>query len=602
MSLVVIEKYLSWQRSICGVEAASTAVAVEERPSEPSAEQTRRGQRRGGENERPRRAQQVAEATVEYVVAPSAEVKAEPVVEVVVEPKAEPVAEPKPESEPVAESVAEPKAEPVMELKPEPVVEAVAEPVAEPVVEVVAEPVAEPVAEAEVEAESELLTQGVEREEPKTLGDWRVPEAVREHPEDVLFQDFPLDIRILRAVLDDLHFTKCTPIQGLTLPHALAGKDIAGKAQTGTGKTATFLIAMLQRYLQGGGATERAANEPFALALAPTRELAIQIAHDANALCAYCHFKTVAVYGGMDYDRQRRLLNEHPDLVVATPGRLIDFLQQHAVSLDKVETLIIDEADRMLDMGFIPDVKRIISRLRGPETRQTMLFSATLSHDIMNLASRWMRPDPIRMEVEPEHIVAEGIEETVYSATSREKLPILLWTLSHEDCHRVLIFRNRRSEVEALHDELKRFGVESEMLSGDVDQKKRLRILEDFRTGKVKVIVATDVAGRGIHVDDVSHVINYDFPYEAEDYVHRVGRTARAGHKGRAISFADEESSFVIPDIETYIGRSLPITQPEEEMLQLPEGYRNVRPKAEQSHSRQRLANGGRPRRGGFRR
>ena len=602
MSLVVIEKYLSWQRSICGVEAASTAVAVEERPSEPSAEQTRRGQRRGGENERPGRAQQVAEATVEYVVAPSAEVKAEPVVEAVVEPKAEPVAEPKPESEPVAESVAEPKAEPVMELKPEPVVEAVAEPKAEPVVEVVAEPVAEPVAEAEVEAESELLTQGVEREEPKTLGDWRVPEAVREHPEDVLFQDFPLDIRILRAVLDDLHFTKCTPIQGLTLPHALAGKDIAGKAQTGTGKTATFLIAMLQRYLQGGGATERAANEPFALALAPTRELAIQIAHDANALCAYCHFKTVAVYGGMDYDRQRRLLNEHPDLVVATPGRLIDFLQQHAVSLDKVETLIIDEADRMLDMGFIPDVKRIISRLRGPETRQTMLFSATLSHDIMNLASRWMRPDPIRMEVEPEHIVAEGIEETVYSATSREKLPILLWTLSHEDCHRVLIFRNRRSEVEALHDELKRFGVESEMLSGDVDQKKRLRILEDFRTGKVKVIVATDVAGRGIHVDDVSHVINYDFPYEAEDYVHRVGRTARAGHKGRAISFADEESSFVIPDIETYIGRSLPITQPEEEMLQLPEGYRNVRPKAEQSHSRQRLANGGRPRRGGFRR
>ena len=602
MSLVVIEKYLSWQRSICGVEAASTAVAVEERPSEPSAEQTRRGQRRGGENERPGRAQQVAEATVEYVVAPSAEVKAEPVVEAVVEPKAEPVAEPKPESEPVAESVAEPKAEPVMELKPEPVVEAVAEPKAEPVVEVVAEPVAEPVAEAEVEAESELLTQGVEREEPKTLGDWRVPEAVREHPEDVLFQDFPLDIRILRAVLDDPHFTKCTPIQGLTLPHALAGKDIAGKAQTGTGKTATFLIAMLQRYLQGGGATERAANEPFALALAPTRELAIQIAHDANALCAYCHFKTVAVYGGMDYDRQRRLLNEHPDLVVATPGRLIDFLQQHAVSLDKVETLIIDEADRMLDMGFIPDVKRIISRLRGPETRQTMLFSATLSHDIMNLASRWMRPDPIRMEVEPEHIVAEGIEETVYSATSREKLPILLWTLSHEDCHRVLIFRNRRSEVEALHDELKRFGVESEMLSGDVDQKKRLRILEDFRTGKVKVIVATDVAGRGIHVDDVSHVINYDFPYEAEDYVHRVGRTARAGHKGRAISFADEESSFVIPDIETYIGRSLPITQPEEEMLQLPEGYRNVRPKAEQSHSRQRLANGGRPRRGGFRR
>lgn len=454
----------------------------------------------------------------------------------------------------------------------------------------------------------EVEAQPERHEEPKAMNGWVMPPAVREHPSDIVFQDFPLDPRIQRALLEDLKFTKCTPIQGLTLPHALAGADIAGKAQTGTGKTATFLISMLQRFL-GEKGDKRAPNQPYALALAPTRELAIQIAHDANSLTAYCHFKTVAVYGGMDYERQRRLLNSNVDLVVATPGRLIDFLQQHVLNLDAIQVLIIDEADRMLDMGFIPDVKRIVSRLKGPETRQTMLFSATLNNDIMNLAARWMRPNPVKMEVEPEHIVADGIDETVYALRAEEKLPALLWTLSHEDCRRVLIFRNRRSEVESLHEELMRYGVASEMLSGDVDQKKRLRILEDFKSGKIQVIVATDVAGRGIHVDDVTHVINYDFPYEAEDYVHRVGRTARAGHRGRAISFADEYSSFVIPDIEKFISRPLPITQPTDEMLKLPEAFRNIRPRNEKPHSMSSHARsgnggyrGGRVRRGGPRR
>ena len=420
------------------------------------------------------------------------------------------------------------------------------------------------------EVDDEKLAGQAENREVRSIGKWEVPPAVREKEGDILFQDFPLDPRILRALLEDLQFKKCTPIQGMVLPHALAGDDIAGKAQTGTGKTAAFLITMLYHFLSRPHAP-REPNQPFALALAPTRELAIQIAHDANALCAYCHFNTVAVYGGMDYDRQRRLLHSNVDLVVATPGRLIDYLGSHVVNLDRVEVLVIDEADRMLDMGFIPDVKRIIYRLGTPEGRQTMLFSATLNHDIMNLASRWMRPNPAVLEAEPEHVVADGVDETIYAVTSAEKMPVLLWTLRHEDCHRVLIFRNRRRDVEELHAELQRCGIASEMLSGDVDQKKRLRILEDFKTGKTQVIVATDVAGRGIHVDDVTHVINYDFPYEAEDYVHRVGRTARAGHRGRAISFADEESAFVVPDIEKYIARPLPITQPEEEMLQWPE-------------------------------
>lgn len=402
---------------------------------------------------------------------------------------------------------------------------------------------------------------------PPSMEGWKIPSGDRQAPDEVLFQDFPLDPRILRAIVDDLQFRICSPIQALALPHVLANKDIAGKAQTGTGKTAAFLVGILQKYL-APNARQRDQRQPMALALAPTRELALQIAKDAEELSVYSAMRTVAVFGGMDYERQKRLLNDGVDLVVATPGRLIDFLRQGAVDCSKLDTLVIDEADRMLDMGFIPDVTRIIAQLPKPEERQTMLFSATLSRDIMNLASRWMRPDPVVVEIEPEHIIASGIEETIYAVSTAEKMPVLLWTLENEACERVLIFRNRRRDVEELHRQLQRYGVGSEILSGDVEQKKRLRILEDFREGTTKVIVATDVAGRGIHVDNISHVINYDLPYEAEDYVHRIGRTARAGSSGRAISFADEDCSFVIPDIEEYIDRALPITTPSEAMIQ----------------------------------
>ncbi|MDD4098585.1 MAG: DEAD/DEAH box helicase [Lentisphaeria bacterium] len=402
---------------------------------------------------------------------------------------------------------------------------------------------------------------------------WTAPAGERQSPDEKLFQDLDLDPRLLRAIVDELKFRICSPIQAAALPSLLAGRDLAGRAQTGTGKTAAFLITILQRFLTQPQ-RDRDPWQPMAIVLAPTRELALQIAKDAAALSAYCPFTTVAVYGGMDYDRQRSLLAKGVDLVVATPGRLIDYLRQHVVDLSTVEVVVIDEADRMLDMGFIPDVKRIVGHLPKAETRQTMLFSATLSRDIMNLAARWMRPEPVIVEVEPEHVVADGIEEIVYSVTTHEKLPVLLWTLAHEKCERVLIFRNRRRDVEQLHDQLVRCGVPCDMLSGDVDQKKRLRLLEDFRRGAIKVIVATDVAGRGIHVDDITHVINYDLPYEAEDYVHRIGRTARAGQTGRAISFACEEGAFVIPAIEKYIDRALPITQPEADMVVMPEGMK----------------------------
>lgn len=403
----------------------------------------------------------------------------------------------------------------------------------------------------------------------KQLGGWMPPQVHRQSAGDVLFQDFPLDNRILKAVLHDLQFQKCTPIQALALPYVMQGVDIAGKAQTGTGKTAVFLITMLQAFLRSE--VSRKLNQPFGLVLAPTRELALQIAKDAEMLSAYTSLRTVAVFGGMDYDRQRRLLGSGCDLVVATPGRLIDYLRSQVVDFSALQVLVLDEADRMLDMGFIPDVKRIISHLPPATARQTMLFSATLSPDIMNLASRWMRPGPAVLETEPEHVVADGIDEVVYACTSQEKLAILLWHLRQDSCQRALIFRNRRKDVEDLHFRLLRYGIAAEMLSGDVDQKKRLRLLEEFRSGQIRVVVATDVAGRGLHVDNVTHVFNYDLPYEAEDYVHRIGRTARAGQKGQAISFAGEDCAFVIPDIEQYIGRPLPISQAGEEMLVLPE-------------------------------
>ena len=450
----------------------------------------------------------------------------------------------------------------------------------------------------------------------KSLGDWTVPDIVSRKEGKAYFQDFDLDKRLLKAIIDDLQFKACTPVQKLALPEALAGKDVTGKAQTGTGKTAVFLISIIQSFLhakeESTDQEPRKPNQPFALVLAPTRELAIQIARDAEELSVYTEMHSVAVYGGMEYDRQKRLLNAGCDLVLATPGRLLDYLQQGALDLSKLKVLIIDEADRMLDMGFIPDVKRIIGYTPAPAQRQTMLFSATLSQDILNLASRWMRPDPKIIEIDPEQIVAKGIEEIIYACTSKEKLPMMLWLLQHDDCGRVLIFRNRRADVDYLHSKLLQYGIAAEKLSGDVEQHKRLRILEAFRQGSVKVIVATDVAGRGIHVDEVTHVFNYDLPYEAEDYVHRIGRTARAGQEGKAISFAGEDCAFVIPEIETYIGRSLPISLPEESMLQMPaavkkphagiadDSKKQLAPK--KSRRRSRRPRDGRVRRGGPRR
>ncbi|MDO5463140.1 MAG: DEAD/DEAH box helicase, partial [bacterium] len=380
------------------------------------------------------------------------------------------------------------------------------------------------------------------------------------------FVDFGLPGEILHAVAD-LEFQYCTPIQAQSLEFSLEGKNVAGRAQTGTGKTAAFLIAVLTRYLRTPERRNLKPGTPRALILAPTRELVIQICKDAEALGKYCgDVRSLAVYGGMDYDRQRHELEDAPvDILVATPGRLIDFVRNHIINLRLVDTLVIDEADRMLDMGFIPDVRAIVNRLPDRDRRCTMLYSATLNDTVMNLAAMWMR-DPIRVEVESETMTTETIRQVVYIARSEEKFKLLYNHLVKYSDARTIIFCNRKFTTERICENLRRRGIPCEMLSGDVNQVRRLKILEAFRAGDVRTVVATDVAGRGIHVDDIAFVVNYDFPYEPEDYVHRIGRTGRAGHTGTAISFADEDESFIIPDIEAYIKEPLKCVMPEEWM------------------------------------
>ena len=401
----------------------------------------------------------------------------------------------------------------------------------------------------------------------KKQSSWSIEHfQVPEKPGEVRFHDLGLPDPIMHAVAD-LGFKYCTPIQAKVLIHAHAGQNISGRAQTGTGKTAAFLITIFSKFLQDPIQGERPAGSPRALVLAPTRELAIQIAKDAEDLGKYCHFNCLAIYGGLEVKRQQRRLDKAPvDLIVATPGRLLDFVKRGSIKLKDVEILVIDEADRMLDMGFIPEVKRIIRETPPKNHRRTMLFSATLTEDVLRLASQWM-PDPVICEVEPEHVAVETVNQIVYIVTSRDKFKLLYNILKKRADDRTLIFCNRRDHTQALVNKLKKHGIACELLSGAVPQNKRLRILEDFRTGTVQVVVATDVAGRGLHVKDIGLVVNYEFPYEPEDYVHRIGRTGRAGMAGTSISFACEDESFIIPAIEEYIGNPLHCVLPEEGLL-----------------------------------
>ena len=384
------------------------------------------------------------------------------------------------------------------------------------------------------------------------------------------FHDLGLSDLLLHAI-SDLGFEYCTPIQAELLPSSLSGKDAGGRAQTGTGKTAAFLITVITRMLNKPIQDKRKPGMPRVLVLAPTRELVVQISEEARHLSKYTDLNTISVFGGMDYEKQRKQLSSDAvDIVVATPGRLLDFQRRRDISLKKIEMLIIDEADRMLDMGFIPDVKKIIYSTPAKDKRQTLLFSATLSGEITRLASQWTH-NSVTVEIEPEQIAVETVDQVVYIVTTEDKFALLFNIIHRQNLKRALIFCNRRDEVRGLAKMLTRHGINCSTLSGDIPQKKRIRRLEAFKTGNIRVLVATDVAGRGIHIEGMDHVINFMLPHDPEDYVHRIGRTGRAGATGTSVSFADEKDAFYIPAIEVFIEQKLNCIEPKEEWLTLPE-------------------------------
>jgi len=369
-------------------------------------------------------------------------------------------------------------------------------------------------------------------------------------------------------------FEYCTPIQEMTLPPLLEKRDLAGKAQTGTGKTAAFLLASFTRLLNNPLTIGRKNGTPRMVVLAPTRELAMQIHKDACELGIFTALNTAVVFGGMDHEKQRMTLDCQLDVLIGTPGRVIDYSRSGALDLSEVEILVIDEADRMLDMGFIPDVKRIVSQMPRKGERQTLLFSATLDDSILRLAAGWLA-EPVVLESEPEKMVSDNINQTFYSVLREEKLALLLHILKTMEYERVIIFGNRKDVNLRLQYDLARYGFSVPLLSGDISQEKRIKILEKFRSGKDKIVIATDVAARGIHVDDVSLVINYDLPEQPEDYIHRIGRTGRAGNTGTSISFLCEYGAYYLPAIEELLDSRFSSILPTEEMLQLPPEVEN---------------------------
>ncbi|KFN49867.1 ATP-dependent RNA helicase RhlB [Arenimonas composti] len=383
---------------------------------------------------------------------------------------------------------------------------------------------------------------------------------------DISFSSFALHPALL-AGLEAAGFTRCTPIQALTLPIALQGRDVAGQAQTGTGKTLAFLVALMNRLLTRPALAERKPEDPRALILAPTRELAIQIHKDAVKFGADLGLRFALVYGGVDYDKQRELLQQGVDVIIATPGRLIDYVKQHkVVSLHACEVCVLDEADRMFDLGFIKDIRFLLRRMPIRTERQTLLFSATLSHRVLELAYEHMN-EPEKLVVETETITAAKVRQLVYFPADEEKIPLLIGLLTRSEGHRTMVFVNTKVWVERVARALEKAGFRVGVLSGDVPQKKRESLLGRFQKGQLDILVATDVAARGLHIDGVSHVYNYDLPFDAEDYVHRIGRTARLGAEGDAISFACERYAMSLPDIEAYIEQKLPTAPVDPELL-----------------------------------
>jgi ATP-dependent RNA helicase RhlB len=391
----------------------------------------------------------------------------------------------------------------------------------------------------------------------------------------------------LKQGIDEAGFSHCTPIQAKSLPLALSYADIAAQSQTGTGKTAAFLIALMDYLLKVPPLKQRTAQQPRALVLAPTRELAIQIHKDALQLGKHTGLRMGLIYGGSSYDKQRTALQEGIDVLIGTPGRIIDLFKQSVLGLQAIQVLVIDEADRMFDLGFIRDLRYLLRRMPPPEKRLSMLFSATLSLRVTELAYEHMN-NPRLIKSGAATIVADNIEESIYFPASDEKIPLLIGLLQHIKPKRALVFVNTKHAAERVTRYLQANHIDAGVLSGDIPQNKRQSVLKQFQQGNLPIIVATDVAARGLHIPNVSHVINYDLPQDGESYVHRIGRTARAGLRGTAISFGCEDYVYSLTEIEEFIGHKIPALALDTGLLAVPEKPHGPPARA-----------GGRPRRGG---
>ncbi|WP_427834388.1 ATP-dependent RNA helicase RhlB [Actinobacillus pleuropneumoniae] len=377
------------------------------------------------------------------------------------------------------------------------------------------------------------------------------------HLTEQRFIDFPIHENVL-AALDSKGFEFCTPIQAKTLPITLAGQDIAGQAQTGTGKTLAFLIATFHYLLTNDSVTNK--NQPRAIILAPTRELAVQIGSDAELLVKHSDLKLALAYGGDGYDKQVQAIEQGVDILVGTTGRVIDYVKQGIINLDKVQVVVLDEADRMFDLGFIKDIRYLMRKCPKPEQRLTMLFSATLSPRVRELAYEDM-DNAQYIEIEPLQRTGHRIKEELFYPSNEDKMALLLTLLEEEWPDRCMIFANTKHKCEEIWNYLVADGHRVGLLTGDIAQKKRLALLDSFTKGQLDILVATDVAARGLHIPEVTHVFNYDLPDDCEDYVHRIGRTGRAGESGHSISFACERYAVNLPAIEAYIGHHIPVSQ-----------------------------------------
>ncbi len=418
------------------------------------------------------------------------------------------------------------------------------------------------------------------------------------HLSDLKFDSLELH-ETLHEGIRGLGFEFCTPIQASTLPVALANSDVAGQAQTGTGKTAAFLVAAFNRILTTNiDTTKNGQKQPRIFILAPTRELAVQIAKDAQELGKFTGLTVALAFGGTDYEKQRRHIENGIDMLVGTPGRIIDYFKQGVFKLDQIEVVILDEADRMFDLGFIKDIRYLLRRLPDPDKRLNMLFSATLSQRVLELAYEHMN-EPELIRIEPEKVTVDRVRQAIFFPSNEEKLPLLVGLMREMGEGRIMVFVNTKREAERIEAYLQANEINASAISGDVPQKKRMRLLEQFQKGELAVLIGTDVASRGLHIPDVQCVINYDLPNDKEDYVHRIGRTARAGASGDAISFGCETYVMSLPDIESYIGHKIPVANHDPALLP-----RLIKPaRRPRSHSgKPRQGSGGRSSRPGGRR